>query len=146
MFQGCNGQVCDTRSLQSRYSLLPSFVCWLGCLLNMECAEIGGGGCLDDLRETRLQDLLKEKARPDSVSDHTLDARFGCDESSQMCRSSDVSRSFKPNSGLACTEGCLCRAVLREGGVRETAARSRRRPLRHFVLPRLCGREPAGGG
>ena len=31
-----------------------------------------------------------------------------------MCRSSDVSRSLEPNSGLACTEGCLCHAVLRE--------------------------------
>ena len=75
----------------------------LGCLLNMqlyrcllvavECAEIGGGGCLDDLRETRLQDLLREMA---CVSDHTLDARFACDESSQVCKSSAVSHSLEP--------------------------------------------------
>ena len=81
-------------------------------LIAVECAEIGGGGCLDDLRETRLQDLLREKACPNCVSDHTLDARFGCDESSQVCRSSDVSRSFEPNSGLTCAEGRLCHAVL----------------------------------
>ena len=31
-----------------------------------------------------------------------------------MCQSSVVSRSLEPNSGLACTEGCLCHAVLRE--------------------------------
>ena len=39
---------------------------------------------------------------------------FGCDESSQVCRSSDVSRSFEPNSGLACAEGPLRHAVLCE--------------------------------
>ena len=51
------------------------------CLLvAVECAEIGGGGCLDDLRETRLQDLLREKAFQDCVTDHALDARFGFDE------------------------------------------------------------------
>ena len=52
MFQGCDGRVCDAPSLQSRDSLLPGFVCRLGCLLNVqvcccllvavECAEIGG--------------------------------------------------------------------------------------------------------
>ena len=81
--------------------LLPGFVCRLGCLLNIqlrccllvvvECAEI----CLDD-RRGRASRLLREKACPNCVSDHTLDARFGCDESSQVCRSSDVSRSFEP--------------------------------------------------
>ena len=92
MFKGCDGRVGDARSVQSRDGLLPGFVCRLGCLLNMqlrrclliavECAEMGGGGCLDDLRETRLQDLPREKACPDCVSDHAMDARFGCDESS----------------------------------------------------------------
>ena len=72
MFKGCDGRVGDTRSLQSSDGLLSGFVCHLGCLLNIqlyrcllvavECAEIGGGGCLDDLRETRLQDLLREMA------------------------------------------------------------------------------------
>ena len=69
MFKGCDGRVHDAGSLQSRDSCLPSFVCRLGCLLNIqpcccllvvvECAEIGGGGDLDDLREARLQDLLR---------------------------------------------------------------------------------------
>ena len=58
---------------------------------------IGGGGRFDGLRETRLQELLREKARPDCVSDHTLDARFGWDEGSQVRRSSDVPRSFEPD-------------------------------------------------
>ena len=81
MFQGCNGRVCDAGSLQSSSCLLPSFVCRLGCLLNMqlrrcvlvavECAERSGSSCLDDLRETRLQDVLRKKARPDCVSDRT---------------------------------------------------------------------------
>ena len=98
MFKGCDGRVCDAQSLQSRDCLLPSFVCRLGCLLNIqlrrcllitvECAERGGGGCLDDLRGTRLQDLFREKACPNCASDQTLDARCGCDESSQLCRSS----------------------------------------------------------
>ena len=69
---------------------------------------------MDDLKEARLQDLLWEKARPNCVSHHSLDARFGCDESSQVCRSSDVSRFFEPSSRLTCTEGCLCHAVLCE--------------------------------
>ena len=65
MFKGCDGRVCDARSLQCRDGLLPGFVCRLGRLLNIqlrrsllitvECAEISGGGSLDDLRETRLQ-------------------------------------------------------------------------------------------
>ena len=138
MFQGCNGRVCDTRSLLSRDSLLSGFVCRLGCLLNIQpcrcllvVVEKGGGGGLDDLRETRLQDLLRENARPDCASDHTLDARFGCDESSQVCRSSDVSRSLEPNSGLACIEGCLCRAVRRE-----TREEPFERPLPDLVVDR----------
>ena len=107
-----------------RDGLLPGFVCSLGCLLNMqlrrcllitvECAEVGGGGCLDDLGETRLQDLLRRKACPNCISDHTLDARFGCDESSQVCRNSDVPRPFEPNSGLASAEGRLRHPVLCE--------------------------------
>ena len=151
--------VCDAWSLQSSNCLLPSFVCCLSCLLNIQlrrcllitvkCAEVGGGSCLDDLREARLQDLLREKACPNCVSDHSLNARFGCDESSQECRSSDVSRSFEPNSRLACAEGCLCHAVLCEAqkrALRETAARSRRRPLPPVVPPGFCGREPAECG
>ena len=49
--------------------LLPVFVCCLNRLLNVqlrcgllvivECAETGGGG-LDEIREARLQDLLRE--------------------------------------------------------------------------------------
>ena len=132
MFKGCNGRVCDTRSLQSRDGLLPGFVCRLGCLLNIhrlcllvavECAEIGGGGGLDDLRETRLQDLLREKACPNCVTDRTLDARF------EVCRSSDVPRSFEPNSRLACAEGCLCHAVLCE-----TREEPFKRPLPDLVV------------
>ena len=56
VFEGCDGRICDARSLQSSNCL--------GCLLNVQLcsgllivvksAEIGGGGCLDDLREARL--------------------------------------------------------------------------------------------
>ena len=104
MFEGSDGRVFDDPSLHSSNCLLPSFVCCLVCLLYIQLcrclliviksAEIGGGGCLDDLREARLQDLLWEKACQKCVSDHTLDALFGCNESSQVCRSSDVSPSF----------------------------------------------------
>ena len=69
MLEGCNGRVCDTRSLQSRDSLLPRIVCCLGCLLNMQLrrglifvikgAEIGGGGCFDDRGEASLQKVLR---------------------------------------------------------------------------------------
>ena len=41
-------------------------------------------------------------------------ARFGCDESFQGCRSSDVQRSFEHNSGLASADGRLRHAVLCE--------------------------------
>ena len=44
-------------------------------LITVKCAETGEGGCLDGLRETRLQELLTEKACPDCVTDRTLDAR-----------------------------------------------------------------------
>ena len=87
MFKGCDGRFCDARCEQSPNGSLPSFVCCLSCLLNMqlcrcllivvESAETGGGGGLDGLRETRLQDLLREEACPNCVLDHTLDARFG---------------------------------------------------------------------
>ena len=60
MFKGSDGRVCDASPLQSSNCLLPSFVCCLSCLLHIQlcrclliivrCAEIGGGGCLDDLR------------------------------------------------------------------------------------------------
>ena len=111
MFEGCHGRVGDTHSLQSQDSLLPGFVCCLGCLLNIqlrrcllgivECAETGGGSCLDDRGKASLEDLIREKACPNCVWDRRLDARFGCDESSQVCRRSDVSRSLEHNSGLA---------------------------------------------
>ena len=85
-----------------------------------------------------------EKARPDCVSDHTLDARFGCDESPQVCRSSDVPRSFGPNSGLA---GAECR--LRHPVLRDTWEEPFERPLPNLVVDfcqpavpeGLCGRE-----
>ena len=74
MFEGCDGWLCDARSVQSPNCLRPSFVCCLGCLLNIqlrrcllisvEYAEVGGGTCLDDLREARLQEMLWEKACP----------------------------------------------------------------------------------
>ena len=128
MFEGCDGPVSNVWSLHSSNCLLPSFVRCLSCLLTTQLCrglltvvKVGGGGCLDDLGEARLQDLLWEKACPDCVSDHCMDARFGCNESSpspspssQMCRSGDVSRSFETNSGLASTEGRVRPTVLRE--------------------------------
>ena len=104
---GCDGRVFDARSLQSTSCLLPSFVCRLGCLLNIQlrrclliivkCAESGGDVSMAPRRGVP-PDLLREKACPNCVSDHSLDTRFGCDESSQVCRSSGVSRSYEPNS------------------------------------------------
>ena len=101
MFEGCDGRVCD-------------FVCCLSCrgqLIVIKGAEIGGGGCFDDLGEARIQDLFREKEFQDWII-ASMRARFGCDESLQVCRCSDVSRSFEPNCGLASTEGRQCRAVL----------------------------------
>ena len=54
------------------------------------------GGCLDDPREARLQGLLREKACPNCVSGYGLDALFGCDESSQVSKSSDVRALLNP--------------------------------------------------
>ena len=82
--------------------------------------------------ERRLRDLLREKTCPNCVSDHCLDARFGCGESSQMSRCSVVWRSFEPNSGLASAEGRLCHAVLCE-----TREEPVERPLPDLVID-LC--------
>ena len=122
--------------------LLPRFLCCLGRFLNIQLCrglvfviqgvEVGGGGCLDDLGKARLQDLLREKACPNCVSDHGLDARFGCDESPWMCRCSDVPRSFELNSRLASAEGRLCHAVLCE-----TQEAPFERPLPDLVVD-LC--------
>ena len=43
-------------------------------LINVKCAEAVGGSCPDDLREVRLQDLLRENSCPNCVLDHSLDA------------------------------------------------------------------------
>ena len=48
-----------------------------------------------------------------------------------VCRSSDVPRPLEPKSGLACTEGCLCCAVLCE-----TREEPFERPLPDFVMDR----------
>ena len=48
-----------------------------------------------------------------------------------MCRSSDVSRTFEPNSGLACAEGRLRHVVLRE-----TREEPPERPLPDLVVDR----------
>ena len=96
MFEGCEGSVCDAWSLQSSCCLLPSFVCCLSRLLNIELcrglifinkgAEVGGGGCFDD----------RNKASQYCVLEHCLDARLGCCEGAQVCWSRDVSRSCSP--------------------------------------------------
>ena len=53
----------------------------LGCIVNkqlrrcllitVECAETGGGSCLDDRGEARLWELLREKACQDCVTDRS---------------------------------------------------------------------------
>ena len=68
MFKGCDGRVCDAWSLQSFNCLLPSLVCYLSRLLNMQLrrglifvikgAEIGGGGCFDDRGKASLLGAL----------------------------------------------------------------------------------------
>ena len=87
MFQGCDGRVCDAWSLQSSNCLLPSFVCCLSRLLNIQLrrglifiikgAEVNGGGCFNNRGRASLQGLLWQKASPDCVLDHRLDARLG---------------------------------------------------------------------
>ena len=72
MFEGFDGRVCDVWSLQSSNCLLPSFVCFLSRLLNIQLrrvfiyiingAEIGGGGCFDDRGKASLHELLWWKA------------------------------------------------------------------------------------
>ena len=83
-----------------------------------------------DRRASRI--CSGRKPCPNCVLDHGLDARFGRDESSQVCRSSDVSRSFEPNAGLACAEGRLSHAVLCE-----TLEELFERPLPNLVID-LC--------
>ena len=55
------------------------------CLLFVivKCTEVCGSGGFDDLRQTRLQKLFREKARQDCFTDHTVNSRFSCDEGSQ---------------------------------------------------------------
>ena len=74
MFEGCDGRVCDAWSLQSSNCLLPSFVCCLSCLQNIQLcrgltfvikgAETSGGGCFDDCRKANLLEVLWWKACP----------------------------------------------------------------------------------
>ena len=52
---------------------------------------------------------------------------------SHMNRSSDVSRSFEPDSRLARTEGCLRHAVLRETGEEPFEG-----PLPNFIVNQRC--------
>ena len=73
--------------------------------------------------------MLWKKASPECVLDHCLDAWLGCYESSQVCRSSDVPRSFVPDSGLASTE---CR--LRHTVLRKTLEGPFKRPLPSLVV------------
>ena len=61
----------------------------------------------------------------------TASPRFGSDERSQLCRSSDVPRSFEPNFVLACTEGCFRHAVFRE-----TREEPFERPLPNLIIDR----------
>ena len=67
-------------------------------LIVVKCTEVCGGGGVEDLRQTRLQELLREKACQDCVTDHAMHARLGCDEGSQMSRGCDVSPSLEPDS------------------------------------------------
>ena len=82
VFEEYDGRICNAWPLHSSNCSLSSFVCCLSCrglLIVIKGAEIGGGGGLDDLRERRASNLLREKARPDRVMDDTLNARLGCD-------------------------------------------------------------------
>ena len=132
MFEGCDGRVWDASILQSSDCLLPSFVCCLSCLLNMQLcrgllivvksAEVGGGGCLVDRGEASLQEVLWEMA----CLDHYMNTRFGCDESSP----SVPELRCLVLSGLASTERCLCLSSVRpRKAVQETGAQPRHRFL-----------------
>ena len=65
VFEGCDYRISDAGPLQSSTCLLPSLVCCLGRLLNVQfCrgfifiingAEIGGGGCFNDRCKASLQ-------------------------------------------------------------------------------------------
>ena len=58
--------------------------------------------------------MFRQKASCDCILYQRLNARHGCCETSQVCWSRDVSRSFVPDSGLASTEIRLRHTVLRE--------------------------------
>ena len=68
MFEGCDGRFVTFGPLQSSNCLLPSFVCCLSRLLNIQLcrglifiikgAEVGGGGCFDDRGMASLQGVL----------------------------------------------------------------------------------------
>ena len=74
--------------------------------------EVGGGGCFNDHIEASFQGPFHQKASGGCVLCHRLEARSGCCECSQVCRSRHVSRSFVSNSELACAECGSHQAVL----------------------------------
>ena len=94
--------------LAARDSVLPRLVrCLFGfldeqpccrLLIIVKCTEVCGGGGVDDLRQTRLQEVLRKKACQDCVTDHAKHSRLGCDEGSEMSQGCDVSRSLEPDS------------------------------------------------
>ena len=79
MFKGCEGRVCDARSVQSPSCWLPRFVCHQ---VRWEKVEVA----VSMTSERRTSGICSERRLPNCVLDHSLDARFGCDEGHQMCR------------------------------------------------------------
>ena len=82
MSQGCGGRASDSGALLPRDSVLPKLVrCLCGfldeqpcglLLVIVKCTEVCGSGGFDDLRQTRLQELLREKACQDCNTDHNM--------------------------------------------------------------------------
>ena len=96
MSEACNGRACNFGAVLPRDSVLSRLVrCLCGSLdeqpccrllIIVKCTEVSGGGGVDDLRQTRLQELLREKACQDCVTDHAKCSWLGRDEGSQMSR------------------------------------------------------------
>ena len=118
MSQGGDGRSWDSGTLLPRDSVLPRLVrCLRGFLNEQPCRllffivkrdEIGGGGCLDGLRETRLQELL----RPAKTASRIMPwMRVLAAMRAKRCAGAAMSRAL-----LNRTQGCLRHAVLRETG------------------------------
>ena len=115
MFQGCDGRVCDVWSLQSSNCLLPSFVCCLSRLLNIQlCRGLfivvkGAEKCGSGVSMTAVRRVSRwcSGRRPAQTASWISAWMRGL----AAAWSRNVTRSFVPDSSAEC---CLRQTVLRE--------------------------------